>query len=338
MKSVPKRRAAAVSVFVIFASVVGWLLQDRTELVASPTERRHFANELKEWRNAPLPPIAADENQRAELPDRAWVQLKAVALSVPVADDPEPLPWALKADGPFEDLLFRNPASSAALELEIPQAWKEINPSRRNRPQIRLVLEFSSDSKWVLPENGVRLWDARTHASVLRGWTNSSHRNLMVLDLGIGIWHDTSLILGLMLSRNLDSALVTLPITGLPDMPNGRDVENLFDIRIPRVTIESTGWSYPAGHNMEFRKFLTEAVELQLEEKGVISDLPYVFPGSHIDVMPRELLAEYGRLHKRAIIQVNPQTHTIEIEYRDTWLQKTRKWWNSWAPVEWPEI
>ena len=57
---------------------------------------------------------------------------------------------------------------------------------------------------------------------------------LLVVDLALGIWHDTSLI-GELTFESGDE--FRFGIAALPTMPNGRDVADLFDVRIPRVRL-----------------------------------------------------------------------------------------------------
>ncbi|MEM7014384.1 MAG: hypothetical protein AAF585_23225 [Verrucomicrobiota bacterium] len=104
-------------------------------------------------------------------------------------------------------------------------------------PILRLMVQKSDSSPSEVGIMREQLFDQRTKMNVsgsVAPVVIRETQQLLIADLAIGIWHDTP-IAGQLLFESGEP--FQFEIEGLPTMPNSRDVEDLFDVKIPRVRI-----------------------------------------------------------------------------------------------------
>ncbi|MFT5469423.1 MAG: hypothetical protein ACI8UO_004544 [Verrucomicrobiales bacterium] len=240
------------------------------------------------------PAVSEDANTNPESTAAdSGLKLLAFSLAVPAGGDA-----IAPGRGAVEMLEFFDPNSLAPIPqkqlLDFGADDLDLAICKANiwHPVLRLVFQKSSAAD--LAENLVdSVTDRRTGfrvegemAPVIR-----ETRQLLVMDSGIGIWHDTPLTIEV----KTELGVGTFAIEGLPTAPNGRDVDDLFDIRIPRTRI----W-FRAGNLTPELDFIRAATELH----GGQNFWPYRpseaetgdwIPADHYDVSIRELTEKHGR-------------------------------------------
>lgn len=325
-------RCRQLAITIVFAALMGGGLVlfffNQKPLEVSATKPRAFG--------APLAELS-DPSNRVPDDDRI-IKLETFALSVPSADDP-----ADREDETTEPLLFRDPVTLEPLDeakldaLGIPRTWRDIGIAGRTRPQLRLIFRKNPELSSVEVGNEVRLWDARTGAEIKEAATSvTAHPDLIEFDIGVGIWHDTPVTVGLSRFPRIFSGSPEWPyrlfqIHALPDMPNGREIENLFDVRIPRLAVHEAPWS---NYTMETRMARIAASAVELKPVGVRNNvLGWVERTETLkNLTPRDLLDRHAQAHRRVVISVDPDTDTLNFSYPEPWPEQFRNWWNGWAP------
>ena len=141
-------------------------------------------------------------------------------------------------------------------------------------------------------------------------------------------------------------AKFTLP--ALPDMPNPREVQNLFEIKIPEITLDSMAIEAPIliANAIEFNHFpVTPASPTHFEERPE-PYLPGTRPSNSLppnntttnqtltltNVTPAQLMHSYHEAHPDARIMIDPENFTLRVEHRETLPQKIQDWWLRNAP------
>lgn len=164
------------------------------------------------------------------------LKLRGFALSIPSPVDP-----LAPSRNSVEKLVYLDPETLEPLpklisELEskdrsFSPLAKEFCTAQRWHPSIYLAFERLEPNAMFKRDS---IFDERTGVDV-----SGAHAPLvmytergLVLRRGLGIWHDTPVRIAL---EVFDGELEWFRIAGLPLMPNGPDVEDLFEIRIPRT-------------------------------------------------------------------------------------------------------
>lgn len=121
------------------------------------------------------------------------------------------------------------------------------------------------------------------------------------------------------LLRYRKTSVVRFKIAGLPDMPNGREIENLFEVRIPKISTE------------ERARIAARAVELDLKVKKwpVRSRNKLTNWENYENVSPYELLESHSeKLHPPASFRVARDGRTlIEEPRKPDFLERVSAWW-----------
>lgn len=115
-----------------------------------------------------------------------------------------------------------------------------------------------------------------------------------------------------------DSFPARLRIPGMPDMPNGRDIENLFDVRIPEVTTEDAS------------EVVARATELNR-----------IYFDHEIETHP---LTRFKKLEAHELLQRVRKIEEVDfvvdtagfvlrpVPHEPTFLERSKKWWNERVP------
>lgn len=164
-------------------------------------------------------------------------ELAAFAVTTPLGTD------SVSPGKPaVEQLTFFNPALDLveAEQLETLGAQGDdllICKAHCWSPFLRLIVRKSEPAPAEASEIRDRLYDRRTKMNVSGSIAPEIIREtpqLLIADLSLGIWHDTPLAGELTFQSE---QTFRFEIDALPTMPNSRDVEDLFDVKIPRVRI-----------------------------------------------------------------------------------------------------
>lgn len=121
-------------------------------------------------------------------------------------------------------------------------------------------------------------------------------------------------------------AELTFELAGLPDQPNSREIEDLFDIRIPRLTLPED----PDSAEDELIAFLSVGAELAWENSNLWDEeTPADFPADRTfrNQSPQELLAWYKGATPGAKIRYDEVTKVIYVnEEKETWWSYFKEW------------
>lgn len=234
------------------------------------------------------------------------LELVAFALAVPLGDDP-----VAPGRDAVEMLEFFHPRSLAPiphnrlLKLGAENENLAICKARVWHPVLRLVFQKNSARK-LDAEIEDRVTDRQTGFRVEGEIAPVVHEigQLLILDSAIGIWHDAPLIVEIRNAAGSES----FEISGLPTAPNGKDVENLFDVRIPRARV----WSR-TGTTTSQLDLVRAAAELHGGERIWPYRPNEAESGDRVeadfyDVSPRELTLQLG---KRRALHFDPDTLSI---------------------------
>ena len=124
-------------------------------------------------------------------------------------------------------------------------------------------------------------------------------------------------------------------VAGLPDMPNPSDVENLYDVRIPRFTISTVEeLPFVGGSSVEcvFLYGVTNPTELYLRnalQLGFEADLPGLPEDRTFrDTTPQQLLDWYLAQFPATIVEYDREGHTFYVnEHAPSKAGRLRDWW-----------
>ncbi|MFT5470290.1 MAG: hypothetical protein ACI8UO_005418 [Verrucomicrobiales bacterium] len=123
--------------------------------------------------------------------------------------------------------------------------------------------------------------------------------------------------------------LFAFEISGLPDMPNGREVTNLFDLTIPKVTTANPLETVRrAVEFSEDPKRLDFAGDLDQPKQGL--------ERTYENLTVYELLQAWAKsegVGLKIVIDHESKTLGVETDNR-SWSDKARDWWNARVP-EW---
>lgn len=178
--------------------------------------------------------------------------------------------------------------------------------------------------------------------------------------ISLGIWHDAEVRVMLRPFLTTESAVVQylpgfdgervpyLPkavgdpyyfsIPALPDMPNGRDLENLFEVRIPQLeTDDQLEVVRRAG---EFRKVPEWDTNEYLAfnsrpnfRKMLFPDQPRHEKRSFRNITVHQLLLEYLKAEEsNARFVVDEEAFTLTKVERETLKERLQSWWQEHAP------
>ncbi|MEM1293731.1 MAG: hypothetical protein AAGH89_00105 [Verrucomicrobiota bacterium] len=201
----------------------------------------------------PITAVTADRTGLAELPGGSSLRLEAIAISIPLPDDP-----LTPESDVQEELTFRRisgePLSKAELdELHVPEHGRSVSRAMRWFPMVRLVfrsenLEFHRVSEW-------RAFDVRTEANITQslGVVPVDDPELLILDTDLSIWHDTPVMISiqfpcgqptmipLALDDSSDVALAPHARFHLVDVVDGKVIGALPKGRAFHLPIEQRG-------------------------------------------------------------------------------------------------
>lgn len=157
----------------------------------------------------------------------------------------ELLAYALNVPGQSANV-WRNPATQAKFSdeqlLEAGAKPEHLDaPEGVSSPILSFLFRFEGVRHAWLDSSS--LLDGRTEFEIQRAsriWIlKATEGSVMRIDNEIVIWHDTAIqsehSFQFGLANGVVSEQFSFEIAELPDMPNGRDVENLFEVRIPEV-------------------------------------------------------------------------------------------------------
>tara|TARA_R110002096_G_scaffold376724_3_gene570460 strand:+ start:118 stop:1641 length:1524 start_codon:yes stop_codon:yes gene_type:complete len=129
-------------------------------------------------------------------------------------------------------------------------------------------------------------------------------------------------------------ALFRLP--SLPEMPNSRELGNLFDAKIPRL--------YLPGDANDRRSqdlawiilnIVAGATETEMDHlTGTpVMDVPDDYwPKLFLDTSPRQLLAEYQRYARDPYVHVSRHDQQLRFHRPEPWMLKVEQWWYANGP------
>lgn len=316
-------RIAIVAVFVAAAIVGVWVSQQTGSLHAPALQPRAFANPNYKTKN---------DNHN----DDPWIELVAYALSVPSPDDPIDY-----TDPSSKQLQFRDPTTLEMIaegnlnELGVPEDWKFTKLAGRYLPRLKMILKPTEHvPKEINVYGQATAWDTRTNAELNYGSSlRESPNGLISIELSLRNWHDTPIEVGTLISgRNDDSqdvsAFVTHSIAGLPDMPNGRDIDDLLDVRIPVLNLRQG----PVDNDSVYRRMARIAADAaELEPRGIGNSRSKLGLTRLVDITPRELLEVHAQAHPGVEIMINENDQLVFV-YPIPWNERFRNWWDRWSP------
>ena len=319
------------------AAPTAWLVLQEPEWRASPDELRPFGVTLVDE------PLAfgaaypnevhiqrADRDGRVVMPEGSWIELVAYSLFVPEGAHAGPV-----------DLVYRDPRTLEVFDvmqmdsIAMPQPWRVAESADVfGGPQLRAIFKLSSPAPPELskldfaPDVKVWVWDERTGANVSRVETRGRHGDLFVFDIQLMIWHDTSLQFGLL--KGPFGPPWAFEIAGLPDMPNGSDVANLFDARIPYLAMGTDGSEL--AESVQAADIAARAVELRTLDLRSEPGSFYRERKVIYDTTPRELLNRHLAGPDPVRIQVDSAAGEIRFEYPKPWREQLMEWWIHRSP------
>lgn len=204
-----------------------WLNHDKPSLIRSPTQPTVSA--------LTAPAAIPDGFERSCLGD-VHIELFAYTLNVP---------------GQRSDV-WRNPATHEELTIrQLVDAGATRGylkaPNCDHAPVLALILKTRGIQNLQNTSSSVQ--DARTSVQIDQGVGYSVvhplalgqlRSRLIEVNTELGIWHDTPIQINLGFGYTNGSATnseqLWFKLDGLPDMPNDREIENLFDVKITALT------------------------------------------------------------------------------------------------------
>lgn len=279
------------------------------------------------------------EDGRFEFQDVAIVA-EAVAVSIPGMPE-----------HPWRRIDSLEPVS--VQQLRVPADLEQIPPLEHSTV-LSLLLRVDGPPDFEAELDRVLAFDARTRARIGGlSWDAAYFKarnsgKWTQLNIPLGIWHDTDVGIAIEWKKP-DSDWFWLRIPGMPDMPNGRDLENLFEVRIPKVSTWDPAMTVARAVEMDLRysgdwgqeiMVVRDALELLVVVDGEIftvkGDLeePEVFKNQSVWQIVEKMEAEDN---EQTLVVAN-ENRLLRVERAEptTW-EKIKRWWNGKAP-DWLEF
>ncbi|MCB1066389.1 MAG: hypothetical protein KDN20_26155, partial [Verrucomicrobiae bacterium] len=125
---------------------------------------------------------------------------------------------------------------------------------------------------------------------------------------------------------------LTFEIGGFPDMPNPRDIEDLFDLRIPRITVVEN----PNSAEDHLIGFVGVATQNAWDNGNRWhTTLPADMPADRTfrNQTPQELLRWYRKVTPGSKLDYDESTHFLNVnEDRDQWWERAKEWLSDQLP------
>ncbi|MFT5468239.1 MAG: hypothetical protein ACI8UO_003348 [Verrucomicrobiales bacterium] len=331
---------AVLVILFVAAAVFFYLLESSPRFHSSPTESRETESYLANTHYIDRTPLPSFENHRFEL--------IGVAVWVPGPDDQIPIEMQIR-DWTYP-VKFRAPETGAFCsesELKsqgVPAGWFHLDP-HTDRPLLRLLIRSRDGAPINHKLRHTAAFDVRTGAAAANAFPRDENfarfaDQWAILDFELRIWHDTAIEIAVPAADLTE--FQRFSIEELPEMPNSRQIENLFEVRMPRVSVQAeiqgSTISYSEGRLLNAIGHATEsAVKVEallwFELDGIKpAALPPDF--SFRDTSPQQLLDWYLENTAGSSVRYDAEQKLLIFNEQkpDTWWKRTKSWWREHKP------
>lgn len=339
-----------LAILFVAAAVIFYLLESSPKFHSSPTESRDTPGYLKNTHYIDRTPVPTFELHRFEL--------VGIAVWVPAPEDPTP------DQMPFPNwrfpLNFRNPETDEFIDEAdlksqgVPAEWFDLEPVflrgyraglLADRPFLRLLIRSRDESPIDYQFRATAAFDTRTGAAAATSFPRSEHFAVIknewaILDFQMRIWHDTTLEIAL---PEADLTEVQkFRIDELPELPNPREIENLFEARMPRVSVHPQVQSSRIHLSEErFLEVIAHATETAMKVEALLwleldEHRPAAFPADFTfrNTTPQQLLDWYLENTPGSSFRYDAKEKLMIFNgpKEETWWDRTKSWWHENKP------